>query len=186
MARLCSQAVILCEDQQQEVFIRHFLMRKGYSQRQMRIERCPSGKQAGEQFVREKYPAELKALRQRSARAETALLVMIDADKRSVAETAKWLDAICSEQGVAVRNQDDRAALLIPSRNIETWIHFLGGEAVDEKTTYSKLRYESDCKPCVKELFEICSKGESPMDFPDSLKMACVEYQRVKFVSNIK
>jgi hypothetical protein len=47
MARLCSQAVILCEDQQQEVFIRHFLMKKGYSQRQMRIERCPSGKQAG-------------------------------------------------------------------------------------------------------------------------------------------
>ena len=180
MARLCSQAVILCEDQQQEVFIRNFLMKKGYTQRQMRIERCPSGKQAGEQFVREKYPAELKALRQRTARAETALLVMIDADTGTVAEMAKRLDSICSEQGVAVRNQNDRAAFLIPRRNIETWIHSLNGEVVDETTAYSKLRYESECKPGVKELFEICSVGECPADFPDSLKAACLEYQRVK------
>ncbi|MBC7964253.1 MAG: hypothetical protein H7Y05_15075 [Steroidobacteraceae bacterium] len=172
--------MILCEDQQQEVFIRHFLMKKGYTQRQMRIERCPSGKQAGEQFVREKYPAELKALRQRTAKAETALLVMIDADTGTVTEMAKRLDAICSEQGVAVRNQNDRAVLLIPRRNIETWVHFLDGEAVDETTAYSKLRYESDCKLGVKGLFEICSEGECPADFPDSLKVACLEYQRVK------
>jgi hypothetical protein len=180
MARLCSQTVILCEDQQQEVFIRHFLMKKGYSHRQMRIKRCPAGKQAGEQFVRERYPAELKALRQRTAKAETALLVMIDADTGTVAEMAKRLDAICSEQGVAVRNQNDSAALLIPRRNIETWIHFLDGEAVDEVTAYSKLRSESDCKPGVKRLFEICSVGECPADFPDTLKSACSEYQRIK------
>lgn len=180
MARPCSQAVILCEDQQQEVFIRHFLMKKGYRPRQMRIERCPAGKQAGEQFVRNRYPDELKALRQRTAKAETALLVMIDADTGTVTEMAKRLDAICSEQGVAVKNQNDRAALLIPKRNIETWIHFLNGEAVDETTAYSKLRWESDCKPGVKGLFEICSKGECPADFPDSLKVACLEYQRVK------
>jgi hypothetical protein len=180
MARLCSQAVILCEDVQQEVFIRHFLMRKGYSRHQMRIERCPAGKQAGEQFVREKYPAELKALRQRTAKAETTLLVMIDADTGTVAEMAKRLDAICSLQGVAVRNQSDKAAVLIPRRNIESWIHFLNGEAVGEETEYKKLLCESDCKPGVKRLFEICSKGECPADFPDSLKAACLEYQRVK------
>ena len=180
MAKLCSQTVILCEDQQQEVFIRHFLMRKGYTQRQMRIERCPSGKQAGEQFVRERYPAELKALRQRTARAGTALLVMIDADKRCVADTAKWLDTICGEQGVAARDQNDKAAVLIPRRNIETWIHFLDGDAVDEDTEYKKLRWKSDCKPSVKRLFDICNKSECPADFPDSLKVACLEYQRVK------
>lgn len=180
MARLCSQAVILCEDVQQEVFIRHFLMKKGYNPRQMRIERCPAGKQAGEQFVRNRYPAELKALRQRTAKAETALLVMIDADIGTVTEMAKRLDAICNEQGVAVRKQNDRAVLLIPKRNIETWIHFLNGEGVDEATAYSKLRYESDCKPGVKELFEVCVKGECPVDFPDSLRAACLEYQRVK------
>lgn len=180
MARLCSQAVILCEDQQQEVFIRHFLVKKGYSPRQMRIERCPSGKQAGEQFVRERYPTELKALRQRSARAGSALLVMIDADTKSVEETAKWLDVICSEQGVAVRNQNDKAAVLIPKRNIETWIHFLNGKTVDETTAYGKLRYESECKPGVDSLFEICSQGKCPADFPASLKLACKEYRRVK------
>jgi hypothetical protein len=180
MAKLCSQTVILCEDVQQEVFIRHFLLKKGYSQRQMRIERCPAGKQAGEQFVREKYPAELKALRQRTARAGTSLLVMLDADKRSVDATAKRLDAICSEQGVAPREQNDNAAVLIPRRNIETWIHFLDGETVDEETEYKKLRWESDCKPGVKRLFEVCSKGECPVDFPDSLKIACGEYQRFK------
>lgn len=180
MARLCSQAVILCEDQQQEVFIRHFLVKKGYSSRQMRIERCPSGKQSGEQFVRERYPTELKALRQRSAKAGSALFVMIDADTKSVDETARWLDAICSEQDVAVRNPNDKAAVLIPKRNIETWIHSLSGEAVDETTAYGKLRYESECKPAVNRLFEICGKGECPTDFPDSLKLSCKEYQRVR------
>lgn len=180
MAKLCSQTVILCEDQQQEVFIRHFLMRKGYTHRQMRIVRCPAGKQAGEQFVRERYPSELKALRQRTAKAGTTLLVMIDADTRSVDATAKWLDTICGEQGVAARNQNDKATVLIPRRNIETWIHFLDGEAVDEDTEYKKLQWESDCKSGVKRLFEICSKSECPPDFPDSLKVACLEYQRVK------
>ncbi|MFZ4856804.1 MAG: hypothetical protein ACOYL3_10445 [Desulfuromonadaceae bacterium] len=181
MAKLCSQTVILCEDVQQEVFIRQFLMKKkGYVQRQLRIKVCPAGKQAGEQFVRDRYPAELKALRQRTARAETSLLVMIDADKRSADATSKWLDAICTEQGVATREQNDKAAVLIPRRNIETWIHFLDGEPVDEETEYKKLRWESDCKPGVKRLFEICSKGECPADFPDSLKAACGEYQRVK------
>lgn len=180
MARICSQAVILCEDQQQEVFIRHFLRKKGYTPRQMRIERCPAGKQAGEQFVREKYPTELKALRLRSAKAETALLVMIDADTGTVAKMAKRLDSVCTEQGVAIRKPGERAAMLIPRRNIETWIHFLDGAAVEEGIAYRKLPSESGCKPGVERLFEICSQGACPADFPDSLKAACLEYERVK------
>ena len=180
MARLCSLTVILCEDQQQEVFIRHFLSKKGYGPRQMRIERCPAGKQAGEQFVRERYPTELKALRQRTAKAGTSLLVMMDADTSTVNDEVKRLDAVCREQGVAIRRPGEKVVMLIPRRNIETWIHFLNGESVDEETEYRKLRFESDCKPGVNRLYEMCSKGECPTDFPDSLKAACDEYQRVK------
>ncbi|MEQ8386222.1 MAG: hypothetical protein RH949_28070 [Coleofasciculus sp. A1-SPW-01] len=34
-------------------------------------------------------------------------------------------------------------------RNIETWIHFLQGETVDEETEYSKYQKEAACKPSV-------------------------------------
>ncbi|MBC1222176.1 hypothetical protein GNF10_06275 [Nostoc sp. UCD121] len=60
MNRRRVQIVILCEDKQQEVFARHFLKKRGFIlDRNLRIEICPKG--AGEQFVRKRYPAEVKA-----------------------------------------------------------------------------------------------------------------------------
>jgi hypothetical protein len=59
------QIVILCEDRQQEVFARYFLKKRGFTlDRNIRIK--ISAKGAGEQFVRESYAAEVKALRSKN------------------------------------------------------------------------------------------------------------------------
>lgn len=73
---------------------------------------------------------------------------------------------------------DERIAVLLPRRNIETWIHFLNGEQVDETTVYPKLPRESECHAAVDRL---AAKGEynlSP-DVPESLWVACSETRRV-------
>src|SRR6266542_1827316 len=98
-----SQAIILCEDLQQDAFIRRFLFKRGFRRHQMRSKICPKGKQAGEQYERERYPDELKALRSRSAYAATALIVMIDADVSSVEGIVRRLDDSCSAAGVDKR-----------------------------------------------------------------------------------
>jgi len=53
------QVIILCEDRQQEVFARHFLIKKsGFGPREIRVLPLPNGKQSGEQYVRETYIGE--------------------------------------------------------------------------------------------------------------------------------
>ena len=66
--------VLLCEDTQQEVFLRRFLKKMGWDSRRIRIERAPGGTGSGEQFVRTKFPTELRAYRQNRNR-DPALLV---------------------------------------------------------------------------------------------------------------
>ena len=55
--------VVLCEDKQQEVFIRRFLIAMGWCKHRMRFEKAPAGRGAAEQFVRTRFPRELKAYR---------------------------------------------------------------------------------------------------------------------------
>jgi len=68
---------------------------------------------------------------------------------------------------------------LIPRRNIETWIHHLSGQTVDEATTYPKLDREGACQPGVDRLVAIFRSGEIPGDCPDSLRRAIEELKRV-------
>ena len=72
------QIVILCEDRQQEVFARYFLKKRGFTGR-FGANICPEGSQAGEQYVRNQYPVEVKAYRQNKNRVAIGLVVLIDA-----------------------------------------------------------------------------------------------------------
>jgi len=57
--------VLLCEDSQQEAFTRRFLAGMGWNTRELRVEKSPSAKGSAEQWVREKFPSEIKVYRQR-------------------------------------------------------------------------------------------------------------------------
>lgn len=83
--------VILCEDRQQEVFARHYLIQCGVPRAKIGANICPKGKQAGEQYVREHYSVEASAHRSKSSFLSVGL-TGTDADTLSVRDRLQTLD----------------------------------------------------------------------------------------------
>lgn len=164
--------VILCEDLQQYKFAEYFLKKKGFTG-VFRPQICTKGKQAGEQYVRERYASEVKLYRSKNY-LNICLVVVIDADMVTVSERIRQLDLSLKEK----RFPKEKIAIIVPKRNIETWIHYLQNELVDEVTAYGKFSNQSTCKPFVEKLAEQCVHGLSP-DAPSSMHDACVEIQRI-------
>ena len=172
------QIVILCEDKQQEVFAIHFLQKRGFTlDRNFRTEICPKG--AGEQFVREKYAQEVVEYRRQRNKRSGMLIVLIDADKKTVEERLKQLDDALIENSQQLRQPSEAIAIFVPKRNIETWIHYLQGTNVDEETEYRKFKKQSDCKQYLDQLVNQCYQGNLEENAPPSLKAACGELQRI-------
>ncbi len=131
---------------------------------------------SAEQWVREKFVDEIKAYRQRVARAASGLIVMIDADSNSVTERINQFAGVCSSHGIPFRAEEESVAIGVPKRNIETWIHYLTGNPADEQTDYPRLDRERSCKPAVERLVKLCKSTELAIDAPPSLAAACHEY----------
>lgn len=148
----------------------------GWGNRQLRIEKSPAGRGSGEQWVREQFVKELRNYSRRTVQYTVAAIV--DGDTIGTIERIQQFDNECTEQGVPVRSAADEVAIIVPTRNIETWISYLKGEDVDEDSIYSKLRYESECQPAVDELLKMCKASGLPDDAPSSLKAACQEFRQ--------
>jgi hypothetical protein len=171
------QVVILCEDRQHEAFARRFLTRAGKSVRVQRVEVSPSGRGSAEQFVRERFAKEVAYYRARKHRVEQALIVLIDADGREVAARTEQVESACVEAGQTRRQGDERVAIFVPARNIETWFAYLDGQTVDENERYPHLERERDCQRHVDCLYEMCQRGALREPSPPSLNAACSEYR---------
>ena len=130
---------------------------------------------AGDQFVRDNYPAYLDAVRKRNG----ILVVMIDGDNYSIAERLKQLNDACSQRRVSPLNTSDKVAVFIPSRNIETWLAYLDGERVNEVDTYPRLERERECRRHVDVLEQMCAEGKLRSPAPESLEDACQKYNNV-------
>lgn len=180
MSRQGMWLVILCEDLQQEVFARQFFIRRGFNRRRIQIIRNSNARGSAEQFVRTYYAREVRAYRSKSTYQSRALLVMIDADAYTVEQRLKQLDSALEANGQAKRQPNEKIAIFVPKRNIETWIHYLMGKSVDEVSAYSKFSgHERKCKSYVDQLVKkICPVG-LPKDAPPSLHAACEELQRI-------
>ncbi|MGB8687259.1 MAG: hypothetical protein WCD53_07990 [Microcoleus sp.] len=173
------QIVILCEDRQQEFFARHFLNKRGFTGL-FRTKICPPGSQSGEQYVRSQYPVEVKAYRQNRNRVSIALVVLIDADRGTLQDRLNQLASILDEDAQEKRRSDEAIAIFVPKRNIETWIHYLQGETVNEEDAYAKYeKNEAVCKTYVENLADRCYAHDLPEDAPRSLQAACGELQRL-------
>lgn len=170
--------VVLCEDKQQEVFARHFLKKRGFTGN-IRYIVCPGGSQSGEQFVKLRYPLEVKEYRKQANYLSVGLVVLIDADKKTIQERLQQLDDALIANEQPLRQPDERIAIFVPKRNIETWIHYLQGENVDEEQEYTKLIKQSDCKPYLDQLVNQCSQGNLDKNAPSSLQTGCGELQKI-------
>jgi len=179
MSRQSVQTILLCEDQQQECFIRRFLLERRWSRHSIHVEKSPRARGAADQWVRESFPKELRAYRSKCNRLSNCLLVAVDADMQTVQQRIRAFETECKKQNVPFRSGDERVAFIVPKRNIETWLAYLRGDSVDESREYRQLRNESDCQPGVDRLCEMCRQGKLVESPPESLTLACDEFQRL-------
>jgi len=177
-----SKITILCEDKLQDVFVSRFLKKCGVGNRLYDVIDYPAGKGSGEQHVRERYAKELKAIRSRPA--STVLIVVIDADDKTVQARHNTLDSEAKSASLEVRQNGEQIVHVIPKRHIETWLAYLDGNHVNESDEY-KPRYEfhnreSDAHPLIDNLADHCRNRKDLTDAPDSLVRACCEYERIR------
>lgn len=167
------QMVLVCEDSQHRVFARRFLRAMGWNIERLRIEAAPPGLGAGDQFVKVQYTRELKGLRQ-----GVALLTMLDGDATGLAGRRRELDNARVEAGLSVPDPN-QVFVFVPTWNIETWLEYLDGSAVDEsKPDYPRLKRERECQRHVDGLASMCRTHELRDPAPSTLLAACVEYER--------
>lgn len=147
--RAC-RIVVLCEDRQHETFLYRLLKDLGFPKGRIETKTCSTG--AADQFVRERYADEVEMHRRQAKKMKIGLVVMIDADENTVDERHQELNNVLAERGLDSRSQDEAVCLLVPKRNIETWIYALLGEDVNETEAYSKLERQRQCQPAVDQL----------------------------------
>lgn len=141
-----AKVIVLAEDEQHQRLICQYLYRlpahvaggREFQQHDIRTLIAPGGRGSAEQWVRTKYPAEVKEYRRRSARQWLALIVAIDADAGPVDQRHRQLRQALQDAGLEIRGNDEAIVHLIPKRNVETWILCLNGEQVNEVIDYSR------------------------------------------------
>lgn len=129
MSNRVSQTIVLCEDDPQEQLVRLYAKKCGLNTdlpyfKPRNASREVHGGNVG--WVIREFPNELKACRKRAARARTLLVVIVDADLKTVndrrAELYKDVET----------SRDDPTVVLIPKRSVETWIRAARGQNVSE------------------------------------------------------
>jgi hypothetical protein len=169
------QVVVVCEDSQHETFLRRVLSGLGYERRKIRVEKSPSGRGAADAWVLQQVPKLLRVYRTRHV--EHLAVAMMDADRSTLEDRQQQLDDACRAQGMKPREPNERVAVLLPRRNVETWLAYLDGKSVDETSAYPKLEFARDCQPQVDTLLDGCRKGQLRKPVPPSLAHACQEYR---------
>ena len=178
MSRRNVQLVILCEDSQQECFLRRFFEKRGRDKRVLRVVKAPAGQGAADQFVRDRFPTELAAWRARRGHVAQAVVAMIDGDRFGLAGRMQELGQACQAAEIEPRQPDDRVAVFVPTWRIETWFAYLDGQTVDEgKADYPRLDRERKCQRHVDALAAMCDGGSGlRAPAPPSLDAACDEF----------
>lgn len=102
------------------------------------------------------------------------LIATIDADTEPVQRRYRQLNEELDSADLEQRGDDEKICILVPKRNIETWIYALFGRDVNETDAYPKLDNEGNCQPAVEQLVEYLRDGW-PIDLIPSLKRGCRE-----------
>jgi hypothetical protein len=171
--------IVRCEDLQQRCFIYRYLLKKGFQKHGIDIENSPKGKGAATQWVLQQYPSEVQAHRSGPPSAR-GLISIIDADVDSVEKRKQQHDHALTASGLASRASTESIAIVVPKRNIETWVHHLLGKPnINEEDSYTKFRGEErQCAPAAEEFARRCPNAMQLNDLP-SLRDGCAELQRI-------
>jgi hypothetical protein len=168
--------ILLCEDRQQQTFVYRYLRHKGVNPRRIRTLTSPAGSGSGEHYVRQEYPKQVAAIRAKSY-LRVGLVAVLDADTHDVSTRHRQLDESLTQAKQEARGSNEAIALVVPRRNIETWIHFLRGTPVNEVDRYAKLTEPGACEDAVREFATRCPGSIRPGPLP-SLSVGCHELTR--------
>lgn len=119
------EVTILCEDIDQERFIRQYLICRGWRDRQIKNFGNPQGRTKNNNAsILKHYPDMIKSYRRRKYR-NIAIVVMIDADEDSLHDRMRSLHIALDETAGNLnqdpRLPDEKVAIFVPARNVETW-----------------------------------------------------------------
>jgi hypothetical protein len=176
--------IILAEDREQQNLVRRYLERCGHNTRDLRLVALPAKTTggSGEKYVRDQYVGQVRASRSsRGKRASALLIVIVDADSETTAARASQLSAALNTAGEATLSGHEPIVLLIPKRNVETWIRALLGNAVDEETDYKKPTPTSvEIRNSADKLYKHTRPGASlPTGHPQSLAHSIPEWRKI-------
>jgi len=166
------------------MLVYRYLRGHGLSPHQIRIKTSPSGQGSAEQWVRSTYSDEVEAHRIRCAGATAALIVMIDADTRTVPGRLAQLSQALAENGIQPIDNNEQVVRLVPKRNVETWILCLNEQAVDEATDYKGTRDDwNELIPRASERLIQWTRSNAvlPGHCIDSLRRGVSELNRLSF-----
>lgn len=187
------EVTILCEDIDQERFIREYLICRGWSDRKIKNFGNVKGRiQNNNASVLKHYPKLVNSYRRRKYR-NIAIVVMIDDDTETLHKRMRSLHTSLDETAGNL-NQDPRLegekiAIFVPARNINTWFYYINhlgqdcdeicDEITDRKKSMSIKERIDLAKSSAKILAEeICPHGVDRIGLP-SLRYACTELQRL-------
>jgi hypothetical protein len=131
---------LLCEDDAHRRLAVAYMKRCGIRTERVVVEQVASRQRHGGNigWVLDEFPRQLRACRQRhKTKADTQLIVMVDADTLDADERRRQLDERLTREGYDKLAGSDPVVLLIPRRHVETWIRSLLGQQVSE---------DDDCK----------------------------------------
>ncbi|MEG3955751.1 hypothetical protein [Microcoleus sp. herbarium2] len=185
------EVTILCEDIDQERFIRQYLICRGLDEHKIKDFGNPKGRviENNNALIVEHYPALIKSHRRRKYR-NIAVVVMIDADEDSVSDKMrslhKKIDEAAGNLNKDTRLPNEKVAIFVPARNIETWFYYImEGQECNETNDYKNDNMSAEeriklAKSAAKKLAtEICPQGVDRIALP-SLRYACTELQRLQ------
>ncbi len=151
--------IILAEDERSAAFLRRYIERAIDFQRR-RVLIAPKGKGSAYDWVIQRFAEEVKEQRRcvsAKNKNQALLVVHIDADNLTVADRMNQLTNALVKAEIEPRDPDERIAICVAKRNIETWIHGLTDVAVDE--TYDFKRDEkSRIATSQRERNELCGQ----------------------------
>lgn len=188
------EVTILCEDIDQERFIREYLICRGLDDRKIRDFGNPKGRiiNNNNALIVKHYPELIKTYRRHNFR-NIAVVVMIDADEDSLHDKMRdfniALDETSGNLNQDPRRPNEKVAIFVPARNIETWFQYIEGysenKECDETTDYKdktisiKERIKLAQRSAKILATEICPHGVDSITL-SSLRYACRELQRLQ------
>jgi hypothetical protein len=175
--------IILAEDPEQQNLVRRYLERCGH-QAPFRLVALPAKASggSGEKYVRDQYPAQVRACRSSLGRKAGALLVVIvDADTETTAHRATQLEVALRNTGEERRTDSEPIVVLIPKRHVETWIRALLGDPVNETTDYKNPKPTSqEIRQAAEALYPWTRPGaDLRPNFPPSLNDSRPEWRKI-------